>query len=129
MKEFFGFLAVCAAWALLLFMAINHPRVHADEWTGADTAREGVYMVIDLMDWAQTRDIANHDDMAEVNPLLGPHPSAHRINAFFAAGLVGHAALSYALPSEYRSTFQYVTIGWEGAFVVHNLRFGLSFRY
>jgi hypothetical protein len=102
----------------------------AAEWTTADTAREAVYLGLHVADWGQTLQIAEHPDRySEANPILGRKPTRGRINRYFAATAIGHAAVSYLLPRPYREAWQYVTIGFEGATVLQNARLGVSFGF
>lgn len=99
---------------------------NADDWTRADTMREAAYQIVAAVDWAQTRSIARPDSgFDEINPFLGKKPSAAAVNTWFAAGAVAHAAISYALPPDYRRWWQYASLAFEGAFVAHNLRLGV----
>lgn len=101
--------------------------ITVDEWTDDDTRREAVYIALHIMDWAQTRTIArNPDRWNEVNPILGEHPSVGRVDAYFAVMALSHMAVSDVLPTEYRDTWQYLSIGFEAGFVGHNLSLGIG---
>lgn len=121
-------------------------------WTKADTARQAAYSTLHVLDWAQTRDIATRTvevrtpvgnvnqsvkynaeavpaHSEAVNVLLGAHPSEGRVNAWFAASLVGHALISYALPHPWRERWQYATTLVEAGMVGHNAQAGIRFRW
>lgn len=99
-------------------------------WTKADTARQVVYSTLHIMDWGQTRYIATHPEKYhETNPILGSHPSLRSVNLYFGATLLCHTAISAILPDKYRRAWQYVTIGVEGAYVVHNFNIGIKFGF
>lgn len=99
----------------------------ADDWTRADTAREITYQLIAAADWAQTRSIAKpNSGFDETNPFLGAKPSAAHVNKWFAAGAVAHAAVSYALPADWRRWWQWASISFEGGYVAHNARLGVK---
>jgi hypothetical protein len=56
-------------------------------------------------DWGQTRDIAAHPErFKETNSVLGRHPSARRVDAYFAGAMLGTVGLTYVLPPHARRT-------------------------
>lgn len=115
---------------VLVVMALAASTAHADDWRTDDTQREIAYMVLHAMDWAQTRNIArNPDKWYENNIILGKHPSTDRVDAYFALTGVLHYAVSEALPVEYRSAWQYVSIGFEAGVVGRNLELGIGVRF
>jgi len=108
---------------LLVFLAGCSPAC-ADDWTREDTYRQSALTALLVVDWAQTRWIVKHPRdpvqpdgtyqwRAEGNRLLGEHPSIGRVNGYFAASIIGHAAISYVLPRDWREAWQYVWIGIE----------------
>lgn len=128
---------------ILLFSscASNHP------WTRGDSIRQGVALAAIGIDWMQTRKIAmektsttytEHSNGSsslvyngrpkwnENNPLLGKHPSIGRVNAYFLGSMIGNTAIAYFLPSGWRESWQYLTIGWEGAFITINFNHGIK---
>ena len=113
---------------ILLFL-ISCP-VMADEWTTADTYREAIYLTIDTMDWAQTREITRSPQIwGESNPILGQHPSIGSVNTWFISAGIAHYYISRALPSPYRAIWQYVSISFETQTVVHNIHGGFSIKF
>ena len=114
----------------VLSVALLAGSAQADDWTTADTQREAVYMVMHAMDWAQTRTIArNPDKWGEANPILGRHPPIDRVDAYFAMAALTHVAVSAALPIEYRSAWQYVSITIEAMYVMHNVSAGVNIKF
>lgn len=101
----------------------------AEDFSTSDWARQWTYTAIHVADWGTTLDIKNHPDLQEINPLLGHHPSDARINTYMAGTLAAHWAISYALPERWRPTWQYVTIGIDGAVVAHNFSLGLRLAF
>jgi len=98
----------------LLLLAGCASIAQADDWSTADTVRQGVVTALLIADWAQTRWIVkNPVDSHERNPILGEHPSAGQVNTYFAVAVIGHAAISYVLPRGWRDGWQYVWIGVE----------------
>jgi hypothetical protein len=98
-------------------------------WTRSDVALEAAYAALALADWGQTNTIAATPGFYEKNPLLGRKPSRTATGLYFPAMVVGHAAVSYLLPSTWRRVWQCVTIGYEGAAVLGNFQAGIQLRY
>ncbi|HET8689056.1 MAG TPA: hypothetical protein VFM18_20795 [Methanosarcina sp.] len=116
-------------YKFIFLMLLSFPAM-ADEWTQADATREAVYLAVDIIDWAQTRNIArNPNKWYEQNNILGNHPSVEKVDAYFATMALAHIAISYALPSEYRRTFQYITIGIEIGYIHHNYSMGINAKF
>ena len=116
--------------SILLLCLFISSASYAGPWNAADTKREAVYLTLHTMDWAQTREIArNPDKWHETNPYLGNHPSVARVNRYFVAMGITHIVIAHILPANYRRAFQYVTIGVEAGYVVHNFSMGLSLGF
>lgn len=116
-------------WLILVLLSVAMcapPAPAADSWTPADTRREAAYLALHITDWGQTRNIAkNPKRFHELNPVLGEHPSVAEVDRYFIAAAAVHAAVAYALPAEWRSGFQYVTIGIEAGVTAMNCRTGI----
>lgn len=115
------------------------------KWTMADTIRQGTYIGLLTVDYIQTRRIATemvpeqswsnpdgsggtryaYPKWKEMNPILGEHPSSRDVDGYFAASAAINTAIAIALPPKYRHVFQYISIGWEGAFVTWNFGQGI----
>lgn len=133
-------------YALLLLSALALP-CHADDWTTADTARQGALTALLVADWGQTRWIVKHprdqiqscasqapcsrtyESRSESNRLLGERPSIGKVNNYFAAFALGHAAISYVLPKEWRQGWQYIFIGTEIDAVLANRSMGVKMEF
>jgi hypothetical protein len=101
-----------------------------DEWTTNDTYRQAAFLVLDAADWAQTRNIArNPDKWNETNPSLGAHPSTTDVDKYFVGMALINTSIAYALPSDYRAAFQYLSIGYESGFVRRNLSIGINAKF
>lgn len=109
--------------AALLSVALASPFT-ADDWW-----REAAFAGLLVMDWQQTHDIGRHPGMYELNPLLGRHPSAGRIDRYFAASLAAHAVIAYALPAPQRRMFQNATVVAEAVVVGRNAYLGLRVTF
>ncbi len=101
----------------------------ADDWTWTtrNTALEVTYAVAHAADWRQTLDIAAAG--RETNPLLGPHPPAHVVHAYFASALVAHAVVARLLPRGWREGWQAAWIVVETGYVTHNLSLGWRLQF
>jgi len=81
-----------------------------------------------VVDYGQTRDIANHNELKETNFILGEHPEARAISAYFVICLLLTAAAVLVLPE----TFGMVLLGGltvlEGAVTWRNWKLGLKVR-
>ncbi|MFA6903332.1 MAG: hypothetical protein WC236_09640 [Gallionellaceae bacterium] len=115
---------------LAAFLFLFSITATADDWTRLDAEREVVYLIVDAMDWAQTRNIArNPDRWYETNAILGDHPSVDKVDAYFVGMALAHCAIAAALPADYRAAFQYATIGIEVGYVHRNLQLGIGIKF
>lgn len=125
--------------AALLLLAALAPPCHADDWTREDTYRQAALTALLVVDWGQTRWIAKHNGMTEpdqypqnageTNCVLGRYPSIGKVNNYFAASIVGHAAIAYMLPRGWREGWQYVWIGAEANQVNRNRAIGIKIDF
>lgn len=114
------------------FIFISSPASAGDKWTAEDTAYQAAVSALIVADWMQTRWIAKSgsDRYFEANPLIGRHPSASRVDAYFAASMAFSAAVSfYLLDQPNRRTWQGIWIGYESGFVIHNYSLGVQFGF
>jgi hypothetical protein len=67
---------------ILIFCLIPAISLAADPWSRQDIALEGAYIVLHVVDWGQTRDIASQPDKyhESFNPFLGEHPSREKVD-------------------------------------------------
>ena len=124
---------------LLALILTASPGIAADwTWSKEDTVREAVGLGLTILDFGQTNHIADSDDRLELNPILGPRPSREEVRDYFAAVLILHPLISYALPAKAevwgfnlkpRTAWQYFYIGVEATAVASNWRGGLQIRY
>jgi hypothetical protein len=105
----------------------------AHAWSDEDTAWESAYLATHLVDWGQTRDIANKcdsdTDVYEKNPLLGSCPSTMEVNLYFIGTALLHTSASRMLPVKYRRMFQMGTLGLQLNSVNNNKRIGLKVSF
>ena len=98
----------------------------AEPMSRTDNAWEIAYQAMQVIDWSQTRTIAQHPDrFLEYNPLIGRHPSIGRVDTWMATGMVSHYVVSRSLNRRWRRTFQIYTTVAEIAVVGNNRRVGI----
>jgi hypothetical protein len=101
-----GFWPSGAVRAAAAFALVSSPCVQAADWRGELEEDKALLATTALMlaaDWGQTRNIAAHPErFKEVNPILGPHPSTRRVDAYFAGAMLGTVGLAYVLPPQTR---------------------------
>lgn len=95
---------------------------------------EYVFFGASTLDMLTTLDIKNHPKIHETNFLLGEHPSDGKILGYFVGMDLLHAAITYELvdqnvPKPIVKAWEYVTIGVETGYAVHNLHLGLRFSF
>jgi len=78
-------------------------------------------------------DITAHPDKrAEINPVLGKHPSREKVNIYMGVGALAHMGVSHLLVTVWPKAvpyWEYVTIGGTLACDVNNLSLGLRVRW
>ena len=100
-----------------------------------EVAKEVAFAGELLVDYKQTKSIHGWCDgrvdctIHETNPLLGVDPSNSRIAGYFIGSLVGHAAVTYLLPREYRGLWQNGTLALELGVLAHNYHLGLKANF
>ena len=125
---FLGVLRRLLAGILLLCLSAS-PALAARPFSRSDLAWQAAATLSLAADWAQSRDIARHPGMFEVNPVIGPHPSAARINTYFIVSALLDAGIARLLPSRWRRAWQVGTIGVEVLQVRNNAAIGLQVRF
>lgn len=116
--------------ALVLLFLSNTAFAEHDEWTADDTKRQAVYYVFHVIDWGQTRYIADHPKQYyELNPIIGEHPTTGRVDGYFLATALLHTGIAYVLPSDWRKGFQYVTIVFEAGVTNRNRNIGVKIDF
>ena len=101
----------------------------SSQWTKKDTAYELTYAVFHVVDWGQTLYVARNDGFSELNPILGPEPSVGEVNTYFLSTLIGHFAVSYFLPEEYRRYWQIGTIILQFGITARNAALGVKVSF
>lgn len=96
------------------------------QWTKQDTYRHATLTGLMVIDWQQTREIAeNPDKYWEINPLVGKHPSVGKVDRYFVSSWLIKTGVAWAFP-KYRTKWQWFCIGVSASLVGHNFRIGLK---
>ena len=86
---------------ILVLCLLLASQARADEWTEADTAWEGVYLLLHYVDWQQTRYCADHPIEVTLKNAIGEHPTRASVDRYFLIAGIGHGLISYALPKKW----------------------------
>lgn len=124
-------LAILVSLGLGLLQA-RPARAACGNWTSTDTALQGLGSGLILADWAQTLRFTQYPTnprIAEMNPILGAHPSRARTNVLIAAGLLSSVVVACELTGIQRTKWQLVIIAAEAAAVSHNYSLGVGVRF
>lgn len=114
-------------YILICLLLLSSSCFAADKWSDGDVYREVAYQTIQVIDWRQTLTIAKHpNSFSELNPLLDKHPTEFAVNRYFVISSITHAIIANYLPSKWRPTFQYITIGVEVTAVANNFKLGIA---
>ena len=114
--------------AILLFST----SAFADNWTTGDTYREAAFQTLNVIDWGQTRYIAQHPDRfyeSESGWIIGKHPDEKRVDIYMAESAVLHFIVAYCLPQSWRVPFQYITIGMKLNNTIGNASIGIKVSF
>jgi hypothetical protein len=88
---------------------------------------------LNVVDWQQTLDISNHEDLVESNCIMGKHPTDSEINTYFALALAAQIGTGFLLgelfDEKYRDYFWMGCIGLEVGMVANNYSLGLKVRF
>jgi hypothetical protein len=95
---------------------------------------EYVYFAAASLDMLTTMDIKHHPEYEESNIFLGKHPSDAKILGWFVLTDLLHAGITYELvdndvPKPIIKAWEYISIGVETGYAVHNYRLGLRFSF
>ena len=116
---------------LILFLLLSSS-AFADQWKSSDTYREVAFQTLNVIDWGQTRYIAQHPDQfyeSESAWAIGHHPTTGRVDAYMAESAVLHFIVAYYLPESWRVPFQYITIGGKLNATIGNASIGIKMSF
>jgi hypothetical protein len=115
---------------VIMMMFLVVPAFAFDKWDKTDMSLLAVGTVAQIIDWRQTRRIAEQPDrFHEVNPALGRHPSTDRVDMYFAASLVIKAGIAHVLPSKWRKVWLGTMAVGSIGLVAHNANIGLGISW
>ena len=123
-------------WVLIfaaLFAIVIYPQTgRAAEWRTSDTYREVGFQVLNLIDWGQTRYIANNPkQFREVESawLIGEHPTVQAVDTLMITSAILHPIIAYYLPHGWRDAYQYISIGGKLNATAHNAYIGIKIQF
>jgi len=122
---------------VVLLLVLSSDCFAFDDWSKLDVAFETAYVIVTVIDWGQTLDIAKRPNQySEINPFLGKHPSVDLVNTFIPISIAGHILISALIPNDCeifsmkcRTLWQSVTLGAESYMVVNNFNIGLRMNF
>jgi len=115
---------------ILILLLVYSPIHAADKWDKMDYSLLAASSVLKVIDWQQTRYIANNPDrFYEQNPILGKHPSETEVNLYFVASYAGQVIIAHYLPSKYRKCWLGLWIGMSGRNSIHNNSIGIKMQW
>ena len=118
---------------IVLIIAVLHSSItFAVEWTTSDTYREVAFQTLNIIDWGQTRYIAQHpESFHEVESawMIGKHPDEKRVDIYMVESAVLHFIVAYYLPESWRTPFQYLTVGGKLNATIGNASIGIKVSF
>lgn len=137
---------------LLLFLSAVPAHAEyrfAENWGWQDTTLEAIFITLAVVDWGQTRWMAERDykwdgqKYHEGNPFLGDCPSVGKVDVLVPVGIALHALIAMALPDRFhikvnddyeydiypRRVWQYLWIGAEGITTITNASIGVKVAF
>ena len=103
-----------------------------DQWTKEDTFREMTFQTLNVIDYAQTRYIAEHPDkFKEVESAwaISDRPTVVDVTRYMALVAIIHPIIAYYLPESWRHVFQYITIGDKLNATANNAVIGIKMSF
>lgn len=123
-----------------MLILLTSPAYAFDKWNIEEKIAQGVSIVLSIIDWGQTLDIADNPDKfyEKQNFMLSKHPSRGSVNLYFLLSIAGKTALVHVLPRDYnlwgrdikpRRIVQGVYIGISGYNVTRNYTLGIRMGF
>ncbi len=121
-------------FVLIVFLCCTTQQAHAqrlDWWTKDDTTNNLLVASnsLILIDWAQTREIADNDNYYEVNPHLGRHPSSGDVNRYFLGSLALHNLIGAMLPRRLKRYYYGSQFAYRLSIVGNNAQIGIDLKF
>jgi len=124
MKTLLYYITYLTTW---IFIALLVSSCATWKWTKENTALEAVNFSANVVDYLQTKRIANNPDKwYEKNHFLGEHPSTGQVNIIFPLLYLAKLTLSIATPNPYRYYLQGLWIGISGETIRENYNKGIK---
>ena len=115
---------------LIIVLSCVAGSVSAEPMTERDMLYEGLFMMVNFVDWGQTRYIAdNPHKYYETNPVIGKHPRSKSVDRYFAISMVGHLAVTAMLNKKWRRRWQTWTIYVASACIISNRHIGIMIKW
>jgi hypothetical protein len=118
-------------FAVVVLLAISAPAVAQDDkpynaWSHTDTVLQVTLGLLVVADVLQTHNMLARDDGKhwEENPVLGRNPSDEKLVLLAATGFALHTAVTYFIPSDYRTMWQAASIVVESSVIAGNYQYG-----
>ena len=99
-----------------------------DKWTREDKILQCTQLIVQGLDWQQTKEIARNDDFYETNPMIGEYPTQWEVDRYFLISASTGMLVSHVLPQEYRKYWQMFWIGSSSSSVFHNYNVGIRIK-
>jgi len=100
------------------------------KWDKIDYTLLGISTGLQVIDWRQTRCIAeNPDKYWEINPVLGKHPSKGEIDLYFAGSFAMRVGVARILSGKWRKMWLSGWIGASAYCVITNDKVGIGIRW
>ena len=124
---FYGILVSVMVFPMGLLIIACADTAISWRWTKVNTTLEAVNLSVNVVDYLQTKRIAdNPDRWYEKNHFLGEHPSTGQVNIIFPLLYLTKLTLSVVTPNPYRYYLQGLWIGISGETIRENYNKGIK---
>lgn len=106
---------------LTLFIPVNSVFAEMQE---EDKLLFNSFLALELIDWAQTLEIARNEDYIETNPILGENPSEKEVNLYF----ISCIGINYMIAKsdwKYKKLWLTLATALQAYCTTHNYRMGV----
>lgn len=134
-RESVAYLLKSAGWVMLALALLILPVkawAFCDDWRTQDTVLEASYWALHIVDWGQTRYIAQHpDSFYEIESAwaIGKHPSVQTVDSYMLATGLLQTALSCAFTGTLRTAVQVYFVVDTGKAVLNNNAIGIKIAF
>lgn len=124
-------------WLLVLVLVLSVAYVQegraADRWDSLDKALMAANVVTRVIDAHQTRQIRDHDNVVEADPvgrpLMGRNPGDRDVALYFLGVTAVDLGIAHVLPSEWRKIYLGVRTVASIRVIRNNAELGLDWRF